>query len=324
MSKKIGLWMYRNEGGQVVHDRLRAVLERRGFAVVTDFDMRECYCFEGRVYAGDGRDLSAVDAFYHMNADEQTPYQNDVLRALERSGVPVVNAFGPFSEAKDKFTANLILRNAGVSVPPSLLIGARAPKPMIREVFARWGAVLVKPRRSHGGSGIVKFSDAETFLDFHQAVAASFGDFYIEKLIEFGGQDFRVEIFDGRAIGGYSRRATHAFKTNISSGGRMVALPPEAEQRELALKAARALGITATIVDMIRSEADGRLYVLEVNPIMGIFLEAAMRSGAKLAAVEKVDPLFATDDLKLKCIADHLEAMCSAARPGVRPTRAGS
>ena len=73
--------------------------------------------------------------------------------------------------------------------------------------------------------------------------------------------------------------------------------------QKIALKCAKVLGITTTIVDMILSKEDQKIYVLEVNPIMGIFLEEAMKSGTKMPIQKSIpnssDKFFSSKSLSL-------------------------
>ena len=293
----IGLWMYRNDGGEYIQDTLKAELEEKGYTIINDFDMRDCYCYDAEIFTKDGRNLSNLDLLFHMNADEQTPYQNEILKALEASGVPIIPNWQAFSLAKDKFSTNFILRKNGISVPSAILINKKQLEKQTKNLFEKWGKVLVKPRRNHGGKGIMLFDDSASLLDFVQATDGCFDNFYLEQFIPFGNQDVRVEIIQNEVIGGYSRKKTHLFKTNISSGGLLVHDAPPPEFQEIALRAAKLLNIETTIVDMIRSIDNGKIYILEVNPIMGLFVASEIRYGHK-SSVKTMYQDFAKDDLK--------------------------
>ncbi len=303
---KIGLWMYRNDGGDYIHERLKRALEERGHTVISDFDMRECYCYNSEVFTKDGVNLSELDLFYHMNADEQTLYQNDILKALEDSGVRVVPNWKSFSTAKDKFTTNLLLRKNGIDVPSALLINNTQLEKKAAELFDRWGKMVLKPRRNHGGKGIMLFEECTPLLDFLQATEGLMDSFYLEQFIPFGLQDMRVEVFQNEVIGGYSRKKSHSFKTNVTSGGLMTPNPPPIEFQEIALRATRVIGIETTIVDMIKSVVDDKIYILEVNPIMGIFVESGIRYSDK-SVVKTIHKDFANDDFKLSKLVSFLD-----------------
>ncbi|WP_103258044.1 ATP-grasp domain-containing protein [Tabrizicola aquatica] len=307
---EIGLSMYDNDGGASIEARLTARLEALGHRVVGKIDMRESATRDGRVFTQDGRDLSALDVFFYMDADRQSPNQADQLHALERSGVRVVNTPGAYDAARDKPTANQMLRNAGISVPRSVLLTPRALARDAAALIRDWGSLVVKPRTRHGGYGIVRFTDAGQLADFCQ-IETGVDNYYCEEFIPFGDLDMRVEIAAGTGIGGYSRRRTHAFKTNVSSGGIMTPNPPDTALRGLAEDAARAIGLEYSIVDFLRDERNGRVTVVEVNPILGIFVEEAMRVSPK-TSLREVDPSYALDARKLEILTDHLDRLSRA------------
>ena len=246
-----------------------------------------------------------------MNADEQNAYQNDILKLLELSGVHIFNDYNAFMRCKDKVVANMILRQNNIPVPNSMLINNHVSKEIVNDFFNESGSILIKPRSNHGGKGIIKIDSLEQFWDIYTATSNFFDNYYIEQFIEFDNNDYRVEIFDGEVIGGYSRTKNGTYKTNVSSGGGMLDLPVSNEVKELGLKAAKTLGITTTIVDMIRRKEDNKLFILEVNPIMGIFIEAAEKSGSKRPVQKNIPEQFKTDEIKMNKIIEYIDKYCN-------------
>jgi ribosomal protein S6--L-glutamate ligase len=278
MKKVVALWMYRNEGGDIIQEKIKKKLEEKGITVINDFDMRKCFCFNGKVFTKTGFDLSSVDLLYHMNADEQTEYQNEILRAIELSGVKIINPWNAFYTAKHKFMTNTLLARHGITVPPALFMHSSEILQKAEEIFEKWKKICVKSTHGHGGKGIMAFESLESFQDFVEFTSPFTDRYYIEKLIPFGDHDYRVEIFNGEVVCGYCRNKTHSFKTNIHSKGYFIETVPNKEFEEIALKAAKILNITATIVDMVQSQQDGKIYLLEVNHIMGAFVEAYLEA----------------------------------------------
>ena len=284
--KTIALWMYRNEGGHIIQDELKRKLEEQGIQVVNDFDMRECYCLNGRVFTKDGFDLSSVDLLYHMNADEQTVFQNDILRALELSGVKIINSWNAFYTAKNKFMTNVLLKKHGINVPPSLFVNSGQAINLAEKVLNDWKKVLVKPVSRHGGKGILAFDDLEQFIDFIEATQDCFDSFYIEKLIPFEKHDYRIEIADGKVVGKYCRSKKHSYKTNTAKGGFYIPDVPDKECEKIALKASKVLSIESTIIDILKSSEDQEIYIIEVNPIIGVFTEVYAKFSGKMEGQE--------------------------------------
>ncbi len=308
---KIALWMYSNENGHIISEKLRSMLTSRGHTVVDGFDLRHAYSLNGAVHSESGVNLSECDLLYHMNADEQSAQQHDLLTALGNAGVRVVNTAQAYHLARDKYFTNQVLRQAGVPVPDSILATSRYLRAHAVDLFERWGRLLIKPRNFHGGRGIVMFSEPGQFVDALDLFRGEEG-IYIERFIDFGENDYRAEVLYGEVIGGYSRTRQHAFKTNIAAGGRMTPSTMSSEISSLALRAAEAIGMDCTIVDMVRNQKSGQMTVLEVNPIMGIFVEHAMQAGDK-SVVRDVHASYAYDDKKLELLASMLHRL--AARP---------
>ncbi|MFA6119344.1 MAG: ATP-grasp domain-containing protein [Parachlamydiales bacterium] len=298
---KIGIWMYKNDGGIIPRTKLIKMLRDKGYEVIDDFDLRKCYCINNFVMTEDGRDLTSLDLLFHMNADERSDQQIDMLHALELSGVKVINPFYPFENARDKFISNMKLRKAGIKVPDSLLIGNNFSDSFMKKLFDDWGSILVKPRKWFGGQGIVKFDNYEHFMDLYGLIEKHFSQLFLQRFIPFTKQDYRVEIINGEVVDYYSRAKEHQFKTNVHLGGHVVPSAYDEEKIILAKKAAKALDIPITIVDIIQSSENGESYVLEVNDSLGVFIEAHSNY-AKLKIYEELSH----DDKKLNMLFDYI------------------
>ncbi|MEM7151419.1 MAG: hypothetical protein AAF799_01195 [Myxococcota bacterium] len=312
--KRVGLWFYTNEHGHVIRQEIVDRLEAAGLDVTYDFDMRECYCLNGQVFTRDGINLSEMDVFHYMNAEERNDHQHDMLRLIEESGVEMFNSYASYTYANDKFLANCKLRQAGVNVADSMLIPVNFDEDRIRRIFDEWKSFIIKPRDKICATGIMKIDSYEKFYDFYLFAKEFVGNLYIERYIPFEKRDIRVEIFDDEVVGdGFSRVMGHSFKTNVRSGGRATFIPAEDDAKQTALDAARALGITTTIVDMVRNTETGEPYVLEVNPLLGVFY------GAHYASLgQPVPEYFAEiDKVKIEYIVRHIIRLAdpSAALP---------
>lgn len=302
------MWFYRNEGGQGILDQLTEKLEGLGHEVFSAFDMRRCRARSGRVLTEEGVDLTGFDLLYFMNADEQSAHQRDILQTLELSGLRLINRFAAFDRAQDKFVANTLLRRHGVRVPDAALLPLHPGRACVRELMDVWGRAVVKLRRGHGGRGVQRFDDADRLWDYCQATSELVDGFYCERFVPFGDADIRVDLIDGELVGGYARRRGHYFKTNVHAGATMLPVPPEAEAVALARRAATVLDVTCTIVDVVRAEADGALHVLEVNPQLGVFAEAGLRTGVNTVQSEAdIHPVFAYDARKVAMLAAALD-----------------
>ncbi|AJC67741.1 MULTISPECIES: ATP-grasp domain-containing protein [Dickeya] len=306
METTVAIWMYDNDNGDIPKKKLVDELKARGIKVIDNFDLNECYILNGEVFLSSGENLSQIDILYHMYADHESIHQREVLWALEGKSVTVINGVDAYLKCRDKFIANFIMRESEVNVPESALLNKNVNLDVVKNIFYKWGAAVYKPREGHGAAGIIKFVDAEQFYDFIQYSKSYEENFYIEKYIDFGDRDYRVEVIDNEIIGGYSRVKSHSFKTNVTAGGFVEECESSGHHISLALKAANALQIDGTIVDMVRSVKDDKFYVLEVNYLLGVFVEAAV--AARYGKGQDILPIFFKehDDRKLKMLVNYI------------------
>lgn len=305
MREKIGLYMYRNDGGNTVIDMLSKKMEDLGVTVISDFDLRESCVINSRVMTKSGVDLSTLNVLYHMNADERDDHQESILQALEISGVKVVNSYQSYRLAKDKFYANHILRKAQVNVPDAILLPKKLNRVILNNIFNEWGSALLKPRCGFSGKGIIKFDSCEQFEDYYYAIHPLYENFYLEKFIQFNDHDYRIELLDDFVIGGYSRKKSHSFKTNVGAGATLISNEISQDQVDIAKRAVSVIGLTASIVDMVISTVNNQLYVLEVNDSMGLFVEACLRNEHRLSA-DYLQSDYCYDNKKMELLANYL------------------
>lgn len=306
---KIGLWMYENEGGDLIKKTLTKRLKDCGFEVFPEIDLNSVYIFNGSVYDPEGWCLNELDVIFAMNADQQSNLQTDSLKMLELNGTTILNSTSSFERAHDKFLANNLLRQSGIIVPDSILIGKNWNQNLLESMMKRWGQFLLKPRRNHGGKGILKFDCLEHFQDFQSATEMIFDDYYLEQFIPFDKSDLRVEILNNQFIGGYSRQGLHSFKTNVAAGANIRAIEIPEDVQNLALRCCQILELEGSIVDIIKSSLDHQYYVIEVNPQLGIFIESAITCSPKFRHDRNIGDFCGFDQRKIDAIIHRISSL---------------
>ena len=300
---KVGLWLYQNDGGNVITTEIVHQLIQKNITPIV-VDLNKCFVKNSIVYTEKGEDISSIECLYYMNADEETSYVIDILHCLEQNGVYLINPLSAFLNARDKYLTTLILRKKGFTVPKSIFLNKNNLH-LARNFIKEFGEV-VKERISHGGHGVTKIASFSELSKFLSNSIHNLQSVYIEEYIEFGQNDIRIEVFDGKYIGAYSRKAKEGdFRTNITSGGVMCPLSPPQECIDIAIKAVEALGLTCSIVDMVISQRDNAIYILEVNSIMGIFVESAMKHSEK-SKIKEPDKSYCYDSIKIKVLCDYI------------------
>jgi ribosomal protein S6--L-glutamate ligase len=91
--------------------------------------------------------------------------------------------------------------------------------------------------------------------------------FYLQSYVEHEGADLRLLVV-GEQVFGMRRRNPLDWRTNVSRGAATEPLEVTPELREMAIRAASAVGAPLAGVDFLPGR-DGVLYALEVNAVPG-------------------------------------------------------
>ncbi len=197
---------------------------------------------------------------------EQLMFRLSLLQALELQGIPVFNSARALELSVDKGISSLLLRQAGLPIPPTWVCESVQQARALYENERQAGRKLVlKPLFGSQGRGLRLLDEAF----WGQARASDFsGVYYLQTLIERQqreARDFRVFVLADQARAAMSRHSSH-WITNRAHGGRCEPLALEPMLCRLAQQAVSVLGLEYGGVDLIR-DATGQLLVLEVNGI---------------------------------------------------------
>ena len=180
---------------------------------------------------------------------------------------------GPVALANDKLFTAWQLHSAGVPVPRFGVPGDFADADAAMAAFG--GPVVVKPRVSRGGRGVIVI-DGSTELDWHQLPDGQI----VQEFIP--GAEYGPMVFGTPAHNSAAPFAVVVEKTELAQGnvGNAVATrraePGEAvDVGMVAMAAVRALGLTGPVDVDVRRRADGTPVVLEVNARFGANSERA-------------------------------------------------
>ena len=197
---------------------------------------------------------------------EQIIYRVDALHWIEKRGVLVMNSPRAIERSVDKFYTTALLQEAGLPTPETVVCdGTVDAMAAVRAM----GDVIVKPIFGSMGYGMVRVSDPDVALRVVQSLEQLRAVFYVQRTIDHGGRDVRVFVVGGRALGAIERRAPEGeWRTNVSRGGSAHAFELPPAWRQLAVRAAAAVGADYAGVDLLPSR-EGTVFVLEVNGIPG-------------------------------------------------------
>lgn len=196
---------------------------------------------------------------------EQVVFRMDALLRLEAAGVPVFNPPRALETAVDKCLASAKLQAAGLRTPRTFVCQT-AEQALIAFVELGGRAVL-KPLFGGEGRGITRLDDVDLAARAFGMLTQLSAVLYLQEFIPHPGHDLRLFVL-GRKVYGMRRINADDWRTNVSRGARTEPLEVTDELRELALRAADAIGAPLAGVDLLPG-LDGQLYALEVNAVPG-------------------------------------------------------
>ncbi|WP_448546601.1 ATP-grasp domain-containing protein [Thalassotalea fusca] len=268
MSKyTVGMWMYKNGGGQAIQEELINQLQARDIHVIPDLNLANAVATNGHILCKKVA-MEELAAFFSYNAGKQTQYQMYLYQTLNDS-IPCLNNFDAFALSEDKFRTSHKLNRAGIRTADYKMLKNRDKK-RLKKTLKEWeGRLVYKPTDGWGGMGIVKIEN-ERALDmlFPFLEHTNIPHFYVERFVNYDMTDYRIDIVNGEYIACYGRRAPKDdWKTNITSGGSIMLREPSQAAIDLALKAAKVTGLEIAGVDLIFDIERQEYVVLEVNGI---------------------------------------------------------
>jgi ribosomal protein S6--L-glutamate ligase len=217
-----------------------------------------------------GHDLAGFDAVLVRTMPpgslEHVVFRMDLLHRLQARGVRVLNSPRSVEVCVDKYLTTALLDAAGLRVPPTVTC-QHADAAM--EAFAALGGdVVVKPLFGSEGRGMVRVSHPEMAWRTFRTLERTQSVLYLQQFIRHPGWDLRLFVLDGNVLASMRRTARGDWRTNVAQGGTAESITPGRVERELALRAAGALGATMAGVDLLPGP-DGDWYVIEVNAVPG-------------------------------------------------------
>jgi RimK family alpha-L-glutamate ligase len=185
-----------------------------------------------------------------------------ILHAAREAGVLVWNDARAIERCVDKSMTSFLLARAGLPTPPTWAVESRDAAAAIVAREAAVSPLVLKPLFGSQGRGLRLIRSADE-LPVPEAVR---GVYYLQRFVGVdrdGFRDFRLLVSRGRVIAAMARHSPD-WITNVKQGGRPVAVAVTEDMRDIAVRAAAAVGASFAGVDVLY-DSDGRLTVLEVN-----------------------------------------------------------
>lgn len=238
-----------------------------------------------------GEELGMFDALIPRIASNMTRYGTAIVRQMEMQGIYTVSSSIAINRTRDKLRSMQLLAKAGVAIPKTVFSRNTAD---IDDLIEMVGGVpvIIKLARGTHGNGVVL---AETKRMAKSALQALYlhnedgTNILLQEFIkESAGTDIRAFVVGGRVVASMQRQSLDDdFRSNLHKGGEGTKIRLTEEERKMAIKAARAMGLTIAGVDMMRSER-GPL-VLEVNASPGFGIEKVTGRDVATPIIEYIE-----------------------------------
>lgn len=282
-----------NGTGNYSTKRLKEVAKARGHKVRV-IKYRECYASieqSNPTVSYRGEDLSGYDAVIPRIASNMTRYGTAIVRQLEMQGVYTVSSSLAINRSRDKLRSLQLLAKAGVGIPKTVVSRNSTD---IDNLLDKLGGmpVIIKLARGTHGNGVVLAETKKAAKSVLQAFYLTNEDGTNVLLQEFikesAGTDIRAFVVGGRVVASMKRQSLDDdFRSNLHKGGEGKVVKLTEEERKMAIKAARAMGLNIAGVDMMRSER-GPL-ILEVNASPGFGIEKVTNRDVATPIIEYVE-----------------------------------
>jgi len=218
---------------------------------------------------GSGPEALEYDAVVPRIGASVTTYGCAVLRQFEVGGTYSVNESIAIARSRDKLRAHQLLARKGIGQPvTSYAHSADATDDLVQSVGG--APLIVKVLKSTQGNGVVLAETRKAAESLINAFRGLEADFLVQEFIkEAGGADIRCFVIGDKVVAAMQRNAAPGeFRSNLHRGGTAEVVRLRPDERKLAIRAARVMGLDVAGVDLIRS--DHGALVLEVNSSPGL------------------------------------------------------
>jgi ribosomal protein S6--L-glutamate ligase len=232
--------------------------------------------------------LTDIDAVIPRIAMSYTKYGTSVVRQFEMQGVYTTDSSIAITRVRDKLRAYQLLAKNDIGIPKTVFARETSDFADVIE-HAGGPPLIIKVARGTHGNGVVLAETRKAAQAVMQAFYVEGVNFLVQEFIgESAGTDIRAIVIGGKVVASMERKSLDDdFRSNLHQGGEGKKIRLTAEERRIAQKAAKAMGLSVCGVDMVRSDR-GPL-VLEVNASPGFSIEKVTGTNVAEKLIQHVE-----------------------------------
>jgi ribosomal protein S6--L-glutamate ligase len=257
-------------------------------------NIKECYmkldAKTPEIHYRGGLILNQFDAVIPRIRPSITFYGCALTRQFEALNVYCLNSSTAITQSRDKLFSLQLLLQSGIDIPTT----GFANSPLDTDDLIKMvggSPLIVKLLEGTQGKGVVLAETKKAAESVINAFKSLNANILVQEFIkEANGKDLRLFVIDGKVVAAIQREALPGeFRANIHLGGTASVIKPTAEEKKIAIRAAKAMDLKVAGVDIIRSSKGPLL--LEVNSSPGLEgIEGATNkdiAGEMIRAIEK-------------------------------------
>jgi ribosomal protein S6--L-glutamate ligase len=216
-----------------------------------------------------GDEALHFDAVIPRIGASQTFFGAAVVRQFEMMAVYCVNESVAITRSRDKLRSLQLLARKGIGLPVTGFANdTKATDHLIK--MAGGAPIVIKLLEGTQGVGVVLAETHQAAESVIEAFRGLNANIMVQEFIsEAGGADLRCFVVGDKVVAAMKRQGKEGeFRSNLHRGGQATVAKITPEERSVAVRAARVMGLNVAGVDLLRSNHGP--VVMEVNSSPGL------------------------------------------------------
>ncbi len=207
--------------------------------------------------------LRPSDVVIPRIAQSVSNYGLAVVTQFALRKVPVMNSATAIAQARNKMRSLQLLSAAGIGIPSTVM--ARDAADLKAMVSLVGGVpVLVKILQGQDKAGVMVCESLQSLEAALEAILGLGHNLVVQQYVRKTGHDVRIMVVGGEAVAAVRRRARAGrLSHTLIRGAKLQKIEPTAAQRQIAVEAAKLVGLEVAAVDLL--DVKGAPKVFEVN-----------------------------------------------------------
>lgn len=254
------------------NERIMAAGEERGHDMQF-LNIKQCFmkldAENPEVHNRGGNCITGLDAVIPRIRPSITFYGAALTRHFESMGVYTLNSSQAITQSRDKlFSLQLLLKN-GLEIPTTGFAHSPIDTDNLIDMVGS-APLIIKLLEGTQGTGVVLAETKKAAESVINAFKSLKANLLVQEFIkEAESKDIRCFVVNGKVVASIMREAQPGeFRANVHKGASTKSIKITPEERRMAIKTTKVLGLDVAGVDLIRSNKGPLL--LEVNSSPGL------------------------------------------------------